>query len=128
MKELIIEYAVKLAFLILAAVATKIIIPAIAAWLKSKTDNQNLITVIDDVENTVKTCVDDLEQTVVSLYKRDGTWNADTQKIVRDAAVENIMQNLLDLTKRTLEANEIDIRRFIEQHIEAYILSKKPTA
>lgn len=125
MKELIIEYAVKLAFLIIAAIATKIIIPAIAAWLKSKTDNQNLITIIEDVENTVKTCVDNLEQTVVWEYKNDGTWDADTQKAVRDAAIENVMQNLLDLTKRTLEANEIDIRKFVEQHIEAYILSQK---
>ena len=122
------EYAIKLAFVIIAGVATKVIIPAISAWLQSKTDNQNLITIIRDVENTVKVCVDDLEQTVVAMHKKDGTWDSETQELVRDAAIENIMKNLMDLAKRTLEDNEIDIRKFIEQHIEAYILSQKSAA
>lgn len=125
MKDTVLNYVIEFAFVIITAVATKVIIPAISAWLKSKTDNQNLITIIEDVENTVKTCVDNLEQTVVWEYKNDGTWDSDTQKAVRDAAIENVMQNLLDLTKRTLEANDIDIRKFVEQHIEAYILSQK---
>lgn len=125
MKELIIENLFELAGLLIMAIITKVIIPAIAEWLKSKTTNTNMKTVIEDIEFTVRTCVDNLEQTAVAQYKANGSWNEETQKAVCALAIEDVMGSLLDLTKKTLADNDIEIVEYVRQHVEAYIQSKK---
>lgn len=124
MKETFFTNLIELAF----TIASAILVPMLASWLRSKTQNEKLKSMISDVEHAVKTCVDFTEQTLVQKLKESGEWTADSQKSVLLDTVTDAIDMLLDSTRSTLEANSIDIESFITAKIEAYIQSKKITA
>jgi hypothetical protein len=124
MKETFFTNLIELAF----TIASAILVPMLASWLRSKTQNEKLKSMISDVEHAVKTCVDFTEQTLVQKLKESGEWPADSQKSVLLDTVTDAIDMLLDSTRSTLEANSIDIESFITAKIEAYIQSKKNTA
>ena len=125
MKEQIITKCIELVFTVLATVIVSVLLPAVKAWLQSKTDNERIKSIINDVTSAVATCVDHAEQTMVSTLKAEGKWNPDTQQQVLDTVIENVVNSLLDNTKSIIENNNIDLEALISQHIEAYIQSKK---
>lgn len=124
MKETFFTNLIELAF----TIASVILVPMLSSWLRSKTQNEKLKSMISDVEHAVKTCVDFTEQTLVQKLKESGEWTADSQKTVLLDTVTDAIDMLLDSTRATLEANGIDIESFITAKIEAYIQSKKITA
>ena len=124
MKETFFTNLIELAF----TIASAILVPMLASWLRSKTQNEKLKSMISDVEHAVKTCVDFTEQTLVQKLKESGEWTADSQKTILLDTVTDAIDMLLDSTRATLEANSIDIESFITAKIEAYIQSKKITA
>lgn len=124
MKETFFTNLIELAF----TIASVILVPMLSSWLRSKTQNEKLKSMISDVEHAVKTCVDFTEQTLVQKLKESGEWTADSQKTVLLDTVTDAIDMLLDSTRATLEANSIDIESFITAKIEAYIQSKKITA
>ena len=114
-----------LIFSILAAVISSVLVPALSAWLKSKTENEKLQAIISDITMTVQTSVNKYEQTVVARLKAAGEWNAESQRAVLESAVNEVITNLLDTTKRTFINNGIEVFDVIERYVEAYIQSKK---
>jgi hypothetical protein len=124
MKETFFTNLIELAF----TIASAILVPMLASWLRSKTQNEKLKSMISDVEHAVKTCVDFTEQTLVQKLKESGEWTAESKKTVLLDTVTDAIDMLLDSTRSTLEANSIDIESFITAKIEAYIQSKKITA
>lgn len=124
MKDIILEHLISLVF----SVISIILLPLISNWIKSKIQNENLKAMISDVEQNVRTCVDYVEQVMVSKIKDTTEWDEDTQKQALQEAVSRVCDSILDSTKRTLEANQIDITDYITTHVEAYIQSKKQTA
>lgn len=125
MKEQIISKVIELVFTVLATVIVSVLLPAVKAWLQSKTDNERIKAVISDVTSAVATCVDHAEQTMVAVLKADDHWDEETKITVRDTVIENVINSLLDSTKTIIENNNIDLEALISQHIEAYIQSKK---
>lgn len=121
MKDIILEHLISLVF----SVISIILLPLISNWIKSKIQNENLKAMISDVEQNVRTCVDYVEQVMVSKIKDTTEWDEDTQKQALQEAVSRVCDSILDSTKRTLEANQIDITDYITTHVEAYIQSKK---
>lgn len=114
-----------LIFSILAAVISSVLVPALSAWLKSKTENEKLQAVISDITTTVQTSVNKYEQTAVSRLKAAGEWNAESQRAVLESAVNEVITNLLNTTKKTFINNGIEVFDVIERYVEAYIQSKK---
>ena len=125
MKEQIISKVIELVFTVLATVIVSVLLPAVKAWLQSKTDNERIKSVISDITSAVATCVDHAEQTMVATLKKQDHWDDETKTAVRDAVIENVINSLLDSTKAIIENNDIDIEALIAQHIEAYIINKK---
>ena len=125
MKTQIITKIIELVFTILSTVVVSVLLPAITMWLKSKTNNERIQTIIADLSSAVASCVDYAEQTTVSALKEKNEWNADTQVEVLTAVTESVVNSLLDTTKQLIEANGIDLEELVAQRIEAYILSKK---
>lgn len=125
MKEQIISKVIELVFTVLATVIVSVLLPAVKAWLQSKTDNERIKAVISDVTSAVATCVDHAEQTMVAVLKAEDHWDDETKITVRDTVIENVINSLLDSTKTIIENNNIDLEALISQHIEAYIQSKK---
>lgn len=125
MKEELAKSIIELTFTVISATITIVLLPAVAAWLKSKTDNEQIKSIIADITSAVSTCVDHSEQTIVSQLKAEQNWNKDTQKKVLDTVTQNVIDSLLETTKRIVADNGIDIETLVVQHIEAYIQSKK---
>ena len=124
MKEVLMNHIVDLVFTIVSV----ILVPMLSAWLRSKTQNERLKSMIEDIEVNVQSCVDYAEQTVVPELKKSGKWDSVTQKTVLTDTVHRICESILDSTKKTLESNKIDIVSYVTSHVEAYIINKKNTS
>lgn len=124
MKEVLMNHIVDLVFTIVSV----IIVPMLSAWLRSKTQNERLKSMIEDIEVNVQSCVDYAEQTVVPELKKSGKWDSVSQKTVLTDTVHRICESILDSTKKTLESNKIDIVSYVTSHVEAYIINKKNTS
>jgi hypothetical protein len=96
-----------------------------ASWLKSKTQNEKLKSMIEDIEVNVQSCVDYAEQTVVQELKKSGKWDSVNQKAVLTDTVNRICESVLASTRKTLEDSKIDIISYVTSHVEAYIINKK---
>lgn len=125
MKAQIISKVIELIFTILTTVVVSVLLPAVTAWLKSKTNNEKIQAVIADISAAVVTCVDYAEQTIVPVLKEKDEWNSDTQIDVLNTVTSNVMDTLLETTKQIIEKNGINLEELVAQKIEAYILSKK---
>ena len=121
MKETILNHIIDLVFTVISV----ILVPMLVKWLKSKTQNERLKSMLDDIEVNVQTVVDYMEQTVVQDMKNSKDWNSNTQAQVMREAVDRILDSILSSTKKTLEDNQIDITDYIASHVEAYIQRKK---
>ena len=121
MKEIILNHIIDLVFTVISV----ILVPMLVKWLKSKTQNERLKSMLDDIEVNVQTVVDYMEQTVVQDMKNSKDWNSNTQAQVMREAVDRILDSILTSTKKTLEDNQIDITDYIASHVEAYIQRKK---
>ncbi len=121
MKETILTNVINLVF----TIATAILLPMLAAWLRSKTQNENLRSMITDIENTVKTCVDYTEQVVVSSLKDSSGWTDEAKAKVKSDTITAVIDMLLVSTVNTMTANKIDIEEYVSAKIEAYIQQKK---
>ncbi len=125
MRETIINELICLGFSVIALIISSILIPALASWLKSKTENEKLQAVISDITTTVETSVNKYEQTAVAKLKAAGEWNAESQRSVLESALDEVITNLLDTTKNTLKNNHLDVSEVVERYIESYIQSQK---
>lgn len=125
MTSTIINYLIWLVFTLLTTIITTILIPLLSKWIISKTQNEQLKAVIADITETVRTSVNYLEQTSVAKYKSDGNWDIKSQREVLNIAVNEVMNNLLDTTKKIIKDNNINIYDLIVRHIESYIRSNK---
>ena len=125
MTDTILNYLIWFLFTIFTTTVTTILIPALSKWLSSKTQNEKLQALIADITTTVQTSVNHLEQTSVAQFKATDAWSIETQKSALQAAVDEVIENLLDTTKKTISDNGIDIQELIKRHIESYIQSKK---
>ena len=121
MKETILTNLVNLVF----TIASAVLVPMLAAWLRSKTQNEKLRSMITDIENTVKTCVDNTEQTIVSALKESSGWTDEAKAKAKADTIEAVVNMLLDSTVNTLTTNQIDIEEYVSAKIEAYIQQKK---
>lgn len=125
MKEIVLDYLVWFFVSIFTTIITSVLLPALANWLKSKTANESLQSVITDLTTTVQTAVNHYEQTMVVTLKKYGKWDSDAQRNVLESAVEEVIANLLDTTKKALEDNGQDIQNVVTRYIESYIQSQK---
>lgn len=121
----ILSAVLSLAVTFVGATITTIIVPAIANWLKYKTQHQKLQSVIDDITVTVTSSVDMLEQTVVNQLKADGKWDSKSQAEVLQSAITEVVNGLSRTTYQILKSESTDIEALIKRYIEAYIQSKK---
>ena len=125
MGEFILKCIITSAITIIASIITKVLLPELTLWIQSKVQNERLKAYIQDISTTVSTTVDFLEQTMVSQYKADGTWNKDTQEAVLQTAVQQVMDSITIQTKHMIEDQEIDLQSLITRHIESYIIENK---
>lgn len=125
MGEFILKCIITGAITIITSIITKVLLPELTLWIQSKVQNERLKAYIQDISTTVSTTVDFLEQTMVSQYKADGSWNKDTQEAVLQTAVQQVMDSITIQTKHMIEDQGIDVKSLITRHIESYIIENK---
>lgn len=125
MWDTILSAIISIAVTAVSTVITAVLIPAAVSWLKARTRNQKLQSVIDDITITVQTSVDMIEQTVVNQLKADGKWNATAQSQVLESAVTEVIDGLTQSTYEMLKSENADVELLVKRYIEAYIQSKK---
>lgn len=121
MKELIYPALVT----ILSAVITTVLLPELASWLKSKTQNMKFQSAVNDLNVTAASCVNYVEQTLVADFKKSGTWNKQTQNEALQTALAQMLQGLTLQTTKYLRNNDTDITELATRYIQSYIQSQK---
>lgn len=110
---------------VLATVITAVLVPSLTSLIKSKTNDQKMKTAIDAVSNAVNLAVDYVEQTMVTQLKKDGKWDAESQKEALKKATDIAISQLTDSAYLYLLNNHKDIEETIIKYIEANIQNKK---
>lgn len=110
---------------LLGTIITTVLIPQLATWLKSKTENEKLQYVIDELSQTAQTSVAYVNQTFVDQLKADGKFDKEHQKEALDKALNMALNSLTDKTKQILGKNGIDIEEMLIKYIEAAIANNK---
>ena len=117
----VIEALLTLALLII----TGVLIPEVKKWIKSKTDNEVINTVTNELFREVDIAVNYVEQTMVKQLKKDKKWDTKSQKKALETAVNVVLSNISQKTSAYLQENSSNIVETVKQYIEANILYKK---
>ena len=110
---------------ILSTLITSVLVPFLASWLKSKTNNENLQYVITELSQTVATSVDYVNQTFVDQLKADGEFNKDNQEKALKLALNMCLNSLSDKAVKILGKEGIDLESIITKYIESAIANSK---
>lgn len=125
MKETVISELIGLVFSILMLLISSVLVPALSAWLKSKTQNEKVKAIITDISSTVETAVNMYEQTTVTKLKAAGEWDAKSQNQVLQDVIDEVVYNLMDSTLEAFTENRKDVSEVVKRYIESYIQSQK---
>jgi len=79
--------------------------------------------------DTVIAAVNATSQTLVAQYKKNGTWNDETKKAVKDEVIKQVEASLTT-EEITAIANysKMTLRDWIAQKVESYIKTDDPNA
>ena len=123
--QIISNNMIELAFLIISGIITGVILPKISGYIQTKTSNEEIKSVMDELERTACSAVDFIEQTVVRQLKADGGWNTESQKEAFKQAVQSMLEGLSSRTTCLVESYGVDISKLATRYIEAAISNKK---
>lgn len=114
---------------VIMALITSFVIP----WLKSKIAlikdekiRKALELLLEQSFKTIETVVLATKQTLVAEYKAKGEWNAETQKIVLNYAIEEVKKSFSkEQIDQILAQTNLDLNEWIRVRIESNIQSWK---
>ncbi len=110
---------------------TAVVIPLVKAafvWLKSKTENEALLTAITEAQTVADNVVASLQQNVVDGLKAsaaDGKLSSDDAKNVMESAIKMFCMDVSDGALRLIENNTEDAAEYIRRLIEARLVQMK---
>ena len=117
---------------LLGTILTAFLVPwlkAKAASIKDENARKAAELAIDMAGDTVIAAVNATSQTLVAQYKKNGTWNDETKKAVKDEVIKQIEASLTT-EEITAIANysKMALRDWIAQKVESYIKTDDPNA
>lgn len=122
------EWILELSSSLVTLIVSGVLIPFIVNFLKSKTDNEKLQSVIRDLGCTVATSVDFITRTIVNIAKEEGTWNAEKKRYALQCAIDEVMRGLSHQTKQIIKNDKLDLQGLILRRIEAELEARKRNA
>lgn len=110
---------------------TAIIVPLVKAgfvWLKSKTENEALLTAINEAQTVADSVVASLQQNIVGGLKEsstDGKLSPADASNVMESAIKMFCMDISDGALRVIENNADDAAEYIRRLIEARLVKLK---
>lgn len=123
--EEIIKNLIGIGILVLGSIITKVLLPRLVVWLQTKTENELLHAVIDELSKTAETTVGQVQQTFTNQLKSTGVWTDETAKQARCLAVETVKSNLTNSALDFLVENTADIDETITRYVESSLYNLK---
>ena len=123
--EEIIKNLIGIGILVLGSIITKVLLPRLVVWLQTKTENELLHAVIDELSKTAETTVGQVQQTFTNQLKSTGVWTDETAKQARCLAVETVKSNLTNSALDFLVENTADIDETIARYVESSLYNLK---
>ena len=123
--EEIIKNLINIGILVLGGIVTKVLLPRLVNWLQTKTENELLHAVIDELSKTAETAVGLVQQTYTNQIKSAGVWTEETVRQARLLAVGIVRKNLTDTAVNFLIENTEDIEETITRYVESNLYNLK---
>ena len=96
------------------------------AWLKTKTNNEKVKTLLDMAGKVVEDAVIVANQTIVETLKKNGKFDADTAVEIKDQVVENVKNTLTQDEKDAIaQTSSLVLEDWIKQQIEVFVNKNK---
>ena len=97
----------------------------IISWLNTKIKDQKLRTFLTKFTEIVTRCVKSLTQTTVQGLKKDGKFDSETAKKVKEECINLIKAQLAPDMIEFIQNNFGDVTEYISIQIESFILDCK---
>lgn len=123
--EEIIKNLLGIGILVLGGIVTKVLLPRLVVWLQTKTENELLHAVIDELSKTAETAVGQVQQTFTNQLKSTGVWTEETARQARLLAVGKVKSNLTSTAVDFLVENTEDIEETITRYVESSLYNLK---
>lgn len=104
---------------------TTVLLPCLANYIKSKTQNEKLQSMIEELSSVVASSVNYVNQTFVEQLKKDGCFDKEKQQEALAQATSLVFQTLTEKTKQFVQDSNIDLQLLIEKKIESYLFESK---
>ena len=117
-----------LAIAILGILTPKLIDLAKAGvnWLKSKTNNEKVKSLLDMAGKVVEDAVVAANQTIVETLKKEGTFNSKTAEEIKSNVVEEVKKTLTQEEKDAIaQTSSLVLEDWIKQQVEVFVNKNK---
>ena len=106
-------------------VASVILVPMLAAWLKSKTKNEVLEKAIDRAGKIIISAANKTTQTYVDALKKAGKFDAEAQKTAFQMTMNAVLELLNTETKQAIIDTYGDLNAWLSTEIESAVFEAK---
>ena len=116
---------------IIGLVFTSIVMPLLATvfkWLRSKIDNEALLTTLTEAQTIATNVVSNLQTNVVTALKvanKDGKLTADEITNIKNQATKMFLSDLSNQSYNVIRSNADDITKWVENMLEAQLFKLK---
>lgn len=113
---------------ILGYLAPKVVelIKAGINWLKSKTNNEKIKSLLDMAGKVVEDAVIAANQTIVETLKKEGTFNSKVAEEIKSNVVEEVKKTLTQEEKDAIaQTSSLVLEEWIKQQVEVFVNKNK---
>lgn len=125
----IIAYVLSAGVIAILGILTPKIIAGIKAsidWLKTKTQNEKMKTLLDMAGKVVEDAVIVANQTIVDNLKNEGTFDSCKAEQIKDSVLEEVKKTLTQEEKDAIvQTSSLVLEDWIKQQIEVFVKKNK---
>ena len=125
----IIAYVLSAGVIAILGILTPKIIAGIKAsieWLKTKTQNEQMKTLLDMAGKVVEDAVIVANQTIVDNLKNEGTFDSCKAEQIKDSVLEEVKKTLTQEEKDAIiQTSSLVLEDWIKQQIEVFVKKNK---
>ena len=91
----------------------------VIGYFRQRTEDDQVKRYLEEIDRVVDSGIWMVEQTLVTLAKKQGSWNEETQEAAAERCAEYVESALSDAARNYLASNTDSLRRTIDELIHA---------